>query len=47
VQGWPGYKVYWAEIFRKGGAARAVVKAKRWLLLSRSVNLTTQKKRQR
>jgi transposase len=35
-----------AEFFRKGGAARAVVKGKRWLLLSRWVNLTTQKKRQ-
>jgi hypothetical protein len=35
-----------AEFFRKGGAAREVVKGKRWLLLSRWVNLTTQKKRQ-
>ena len=35
-----------AEFFRKGGAARAEVKGKRWLLLSRWVNLTTQKKRQ-
>jgi len=35
-----------AEFFRKGGAARAVVKGKRWLLLSRWVNLTTQKRRQ-
>lgn len=35
-----------AEFFRKGGAARAVVKGKRWLLLSRWVNLNTQKKRQ-
>ena len=35
-----------AEFFRKGGAARAVVKGKRWLLLTRWVNLTTQKRRQ-
>ena len=35
-----------AEFFRKGGAAGAGVKGKRWLLLSRWVNLTTQKKRQ-
>ena len=35
-----------AEFFRKGGAARAVVKGKRWLLLSRWVNLNTQKRRQ-
>ena len=34
------------EFFRKGGAARSLVKGKRWLLLSRWVNLTTQKKRQ-
>jgi transposase len=35
-----------AEFFRKGGAAREVVKGKRWLLLSRWVHLNTQKKRQ-
>jgi transposase len=35
-----------AEFFRKGGAARAVVKGKRWLLLTRWVNLSTQKRRQ-
>src|ERR1700687_659904 len=36
-----------AEFFRKGGAAREVVKGKRWLLLSRWVHLNTNKKRQR
>jgi transposase len=35
-----------AEFFRKGGAAREVVKGKRWLLLSRWLHLNTQKKRQ-
>jgi transposase len=35
-----------AEIFRKGGRMRGVVKGKRWLLLSRWVNLDTRKKRQ-
>jgi hypothetical protein len=35
-----------AEFFRKGGAAREVVKGKRWLLLSRSVHLNPDKKRQ-
>jgi len=35
-----------AEFFRKGGAAREVVKGKRWLLLSRWVHLNTAKKRQ-
>jgi transposase len=35
-----------AEFFRKGGAAREVVKGKRWLLLSRWVHLRTDKKRQ-
>lgn len=35
-----------AEFFRKGGAAREVVKGKRWLLLSRWVHLHTNKKRQ-
>lgn len=34
------------EFFRKGGAARELVKGKRWLLLSRWVHLNTQKKRQ-
>lgn len=35
-----------AEFFRKGGAAREVVKGKRWLLLSRWVHLNTNKRRQ-
>jgi transposase len=35
-----------AEFFRKGGAAREVVKGKRWLLLSRWIHLNTDKKRQ-
>jgi transposase len=35
-----------AEFFRKGGTARKLVKGKRWLLLSRWVNLNTHKKRQ-
>ena len=35
-----------AEFFRKGGQGRSVVKGKRWLLLSRWVNLDTGKKRQ-
>lgn len=35
-----------AEFFRKGGAAREVVKGKRWLLRSRWVHLNTSKKRQ-
>jgi transposase len=35
-----------AEFFRKGGRMRGVVKGKRWLLLSRWVNLDTRKKRQ-
>lgn len=35
-----------AEFFRKGGRTRGVVKGKRWLLLSRWVNLDTGKKRQ-
>lgn len=35
-----------AEFFRKGGAAREVVKGKRWLLLSHWVHLNTHKKRQ-
>ena len=34
-----------AEFFRKGGAARELVKGKRWLLLSRWVHLNTDKKR--
>jgi len=33
-----------AEFFRKGGRAREVVKGKRWLLLTRWVNLDTEKK---
>lgn len=35
-----------AEFFRKGGRIRNVVKGKRWLLLSRWVNLETGKKQQ-
>jgi len=35
-----------AEFFRQGGAARKLVKGKRWLLLTRWVNLDTEKKRQ-
>jgi transposase len=35
-----------AEFFRKGGRTRGVAKGKRWLLLSRWVNLDTSKKRQ-
>ena len=35
-----------AEFFRKGGRMRGMVKGKRWLLLSRWVNLDTGKKRQ-
>jgi len=35
-----------AEFFRQGGAAREVVKGKRWLLLTRWVHLGTDKKRQ-
>lgn len=35
-----------AEFFRKGGAARALVKGKRWLLLSRWVHLDAGKRQQ-
>jgi len=35
-----------AEFFRRGGRQRELVKGKRWLLLSRWVNLNTEKKRQ-
>jgi transposase len=35
-----------AEFFRKGGRMRGVVKGKRWLLLTRWVNLTAGKRRQ-
>jgi transposase len=35
-----------AEFFRKGGAAREIVKGKRWLLLTRWVHQNTDKKRQ-
>ena len=35
-----------AEFFRKGGAARDLIKGKHWLLLTRWVHLSTQKKRQ-
>ncbi len=35
-----------AEFFRKGGPMRGLVKGKRWLLLTRWVNLTAGKRRQ-
>jgi transposase len=35
-----------AEFFRKGGPMRGLVKGKRWLLLSRWVNLTVDKRQQ-
>jgi transposase len=35
-----------AEFFRKGGAMRGLVKGKRWLLLSRWVNLTHSKQQE-
>jgi transposase len=35
-----------AEFFRKGGSARELVKGKRWLLLSRWVNLTAGKQKE-
>jgi len=35
-----------AEFFRKGGAARDLIKGKHWLLLTRWVHLNTNKKRQ-
>ncbi len=35
-----------AEFFRKGGAAREIIKGKRWLLLTRWIHLNTDKKRQ-
>ncbi len=35
-----------AEFFRKGGSLRGLVKGKRWLLLTRWVNLTAGKRRQ-
>ena len=35
-----------AEFFRKGGSMRGLVKGKRWLLLTRWVNLTAGKRRQ-
>jgi transposase len=35
-----------AEFFRKGGAARELIKGKHWLLLTRWVHLNTHKKRQ-
>jgi hypothetical protein len=33
-----------AEFFRKGGRMRGLVKGKRWLLLSRWVNLDSKKR---
>jgi len=39
-------KVRRAEFFRKGGRMRGLVKSKRWLLLTRWVNLTAGKRRQ-
>jgi transposase len=35
-----------AEFFRKGGPARQIVKGKRWLLLTRWVNLSTGKRQE-
>jgi hypothetical protein len=35
-----------AEFFRKGGRMQGLVKGKRWLLLTRWVNLTVGKRRQ-
>jgi transposase len=35
-----------AEFFRKGGAARELIKGKHWLLLTRWVHLNPHKKRQ-
>ena len=35
-----------AEFFRKGGRMRGVVKDKRWLLLTRWMNLDSQKRQQ-
>jgi len=35
-----------ADVFRKGGSMRGVVKGKRWLLLTRWMNLDTQKRQQ-
>src|SRR5439155_23333654 len=35
-----------AEFFRKGGAARELIKGKHWLLLTRWVHINTNKKRQ-
>ena len=35
-----------AEFFRKGGRMRGLVKGKRWLLLTRGMNLTVGKRRQ-
>src|ERR1700741_1000358 len=35
-----------AEFFRKGGRPRGVVKGKRWLLLTRWMNLDSQKRQQ-
>jgi transposase len=35
-----------AEFFRKGGRLRGVVKGKRWLLLTRWMNLDNQKRQQ-
>jgi len=35
-----------AEFFRKGGRLRELVKGKRWLLLSRWVNLTVSKRQE-
>jgi transposase len=40
------HEVRRAEFFRKGGRPRGVVKGKRWLLLTRWVNLTTANRRQ-
>ena len=34
----------WAKFFRKGGQLRGLIKGKRWLLLSRWVNLNSEKR---
>ncbi len=39
-------EVWSAEFFRKGGRMRGVVKGKRWLLLTRWMNLDNQKRQQ-
>src|SRR5215831_9830475 len=38
--------VRWAEFFRQGGRMQGLVKGKRWLLLSRWVNLTSSQRQE-